>query len=128
MLYTGFARRNALFLFVWLRPRNTRIPIQHVGRYYIRWPLSFYSFAPTQSTASPAADALEQFGYENAASIYLGAQGTFNNSPFLSTALPRRKAQRRRRRASAWRAGCARSLLAKRRRATSGWRKRPRPR
>jgi len=28
---TGFTKRNTLFIFVWLRPRNTWIPIQHVG-------------------------------------------------------------------------------------------------
>jgi len=28
---TGFARRNTLFMFLWLRPRKTWIPIQHVG-------------------------------------------------------------------------------------------------
>jgi len=31
MLYTGLTRRNTLFIFLWLRPRNTWIPIQHVG-------------------------------------------------------------------------------------------------
>ena len=27
---TGFARRNTLFIFVWLRPRNTYKYVQHV--------------------------------------------------------------------------------------------------
>jgi len=30
MSNTGFTTRNALFVFVWLRPRNTLISIQHV--------------------------------------------------------------------------------------------------
>jgi len=31
LLNTGFARRNTVFIFLWLRPGNTWIPIQHVG-------------------------------------------------------------------------------------------------
>jgi len=31
ILYTGFSKPNTVFVFVWLRPRNTWIPIQHVG-------------------------------------------------------------------------------------------------
>jgi len=31
MPYTGYTRRNTLFVLLWLRHRNTRIPIQHVG-------------------------------------------------------------------------------------------------
>jgi len=31
MSYTGLHRRNALFIFVWLRHRNTWIPVRHVG-------------------------------------------------------------------------------------------------
>ena len=31
MSYTWFTRRNMLFVFLWLRPRNTWIPNQHVG-------------------------------------------------------------------------------------------------
>ena len=32
MSYTGSTRRNTVFIFVWLRHRNTPISIQHVGR------------------------------------------------------------------------------------------------
>jgi len=31
MSYTGSTRRNTVFIFLWLRYRNTSIPIQHVG-------------------------------------------------------------------------------------------------
>jgi len=39
MAYTGYTMRNTLFIFVWLRPRNTWIPIQHVcPRRLCTWP------------------------------------------------------------------------------------------
>jgi len=38
---TGFTGRNTVFIIVWLRPRNTWIPIQHVGSLtYVGNPLS----------------------------------------------------------------------------------------
>jgi len=33
MSYAGLTRWNTVFVFLWLRPRNTWIPIQHVGLY-----------------------------------------------------------------------------------------------
>jgi len=41
---TGFARRNTVFICVWLRPRNTGTPIQHAGRQVAR--VGVNTFAP----------------------------------------------------------------------------------
>jgi len=50
---TGWTRRNTSFVFLWLRPRNTWLPIQHVGwrytskhtSYVLYWPLQEIRFS-----------------------------------------------------------------------------------